>query len=472
MYNLPRQIREAWSLDFVGQGLSLPGEDPTFLSSRDGNKNGFNRQSGGVWGFGDESKDWAKGLVFSIDLWRDQVRCFVQEVIKEPVYIVGNSLGGYVALYFAACNPELVKGVTLLNATPFWGFLPNPVRSPRLSRLFLWTGTFPLPSGVKKLTEVLWQKISDPRSIAEILKQVYADHSTRVDEVFSRIIETTRHPAAAASFASIIFAPQGQLSFDETLTRCKTNKTPVCLMYGKEDPWVRPVWGFQVKRKVPEAPYYEISPAGHCPHDEVPEMHWYRRTRDRRRIRVIPVGRTRVLQITFRCVAAMRDFFGVISSASLEVVVVAKQEGEHDGTGRESSLCNSLKYYVAVFDSVDVGLLSGSAARLRVDGGDVGGRVSESGGRILHMAIVDIRSTEVPGPAMMIVGQRKDSQNYVNMKRKASAEVAINSIDFQGNRQGCCSRSKRFRSLRIQELLDFKCEYPKAEKARYIIYSF
>ncbi|CAL5412377.1 unnamed protein product [Camellia sinensis] len=43
-------------------------------------------------------------------------------------------------------------------------------------------------------------------------------------------------------------------------------------MYGKEDPWVKPVWGLQVKRQLPEAPYYEISPAGHCPHDEVPEV--------------------------------------------------------------------------------------------------------------------------------------------------------------------------------------------------------
>lgn len=64
-----------------------------------------------------------------------------------------------------------------------------------------------------------WQKISDPRSVTEILKQVYTDHTTKVDEVYSRIIETTRHPAAAASFASIIFAPQGQLTFDETLNR-------------------------------------------------------------------------------------------------------------------------------------------------------------------------------------------------------------------------------------------------------------
>ena len=69
--------------------------------------------------------------------------------------MVGNSLGGYVALYFAACNPELVKGVTLLNATPFWGFLPNPMRSPKLARMFPWAGTFPLPASVRKLTEIV-----------------------------------------------------------------------------------------------------------------------------------------------------------------------------------------------------------------------------------------------------------------------------------------------------------------------------
>lgn len=77
------------------------------------------------------------------------------QVIKEPVYLVGNSLGGYVALYFAACHPELVKGVTLLNATPFWGFLPNRERSPRLSRFFPWAGTFPVPSQLRKFIEIL-----------------------------------------------------------------------------------------------------------------------------------------------------------------------------------------------------------------------------------------------------------------------------------------------------------------------------
>lgn len=261
--DLGREYR-VWTLDFLGQGMSLPAEDP---APSDVQRNGSE-----VWGFGEESQPWAQELAYSVDLWQEQVQDFVEQVIGEPVYVVGNSLGGYVALYFAACNPQLVKGVTLLNATPFWGFLPNPITSPRFSKIFPWAGTFPLPSNVRNLIKLVWQKISDPNSIEEVLKQVYADHSTKVDKVFSRIIETTQHPAAAASLASIMFAPKGQLSFQEALNRCQLQNIPICLMYGKEDPWVRPVWGMKVKQQFPEAPYYEISPAGHCPHDEVPEV--------------------------------------------------------------------------------------------------------------------------------------------------------------------------------------------------------
>uniref|UniRef100_A0A0D9VM02 AB hydrolase-1 domain-containing protein n=1 Tax=Leersia perrieri TaxID=77586 RepID=A0A0D9VM02_9ORYZ len=258
---------KVWTTDFLGQGMSLPCEDPA-----PSNTIGEFADDDAFWGFGQELQPWAEELVYSIDLWRDQVQHFIEEVIGEPVYIVGNSLGGFVALYLAASCPHLVKGVTLLNATPFWGFLPNPARSPRLSKIFPWAGTFPLPSIVRKLTETVWQKISDPRSIQGILKQVYADHSTDVDNVFSRIMETTQHPAAAASFASMMCAPKGQISFEEALSRCQMQGTPISLMYGREDPWVRPIWGIKVKKQVPESPYYEISPAGHCPHDEVPEV--------------------------------------------------------------------------------------------------------------------------------------------------------------------------------------------------------
>ncbi|XP_057524446.1 pheophytinase, chloroplastic [Amaranthus tricolor] len=265
--DLGRDYR-VWALDFLGQGKSLPVEDPAPLLK----EASPSEQKDKAWGFGEKAEPWAEKLVYSVDLWKDQVQYFIEQVIGEPVYVVGNSLGGYVATYFAASNPELVKGVTLLNATPFWGFLPNSSKSPLLAKMFPWAGTFPLPPNVTKFMDIVWQKMSDPETIAELLRQVYADHTTDVNKVFSKIVEVTEHPAAAAAFASIMCAPTGQFSFNESLSRCRESNVPVCLMYGKEDPWVKPIWGQQVKKQLPDAPYYEISPAGHCPHDEVPEV--------------------------------------------------------------------------------------------------------------------------------------------------------------------------------------------------------
>ncbi|CAN1316563.1 Pheophytinase, chloroplastic [Linum perenne] len=222
--DLGRQYR-VWAIDFLGQGLSLPVEDPTSVSGS--GKNDALRMKDSMWGFGDEAQPWASELVYSIDLWRDQVRYFVQEVNGK---------------------------------------------SPLAAKVFPWSGTFPLPARVKMIMHFLWSKISDRRSITEVLKQVYADQTTDVDKVISRVVEITEHPAAAASLTSIMFAPTARLSFTEALSSCKRSNVPICLVYGREDPWVRPIWGLDVKRQLPEASYYELSPAGHCPHDEVPEV--------------------------------------------------------------------------------------------------------------------------------------------------------------------------------------------------------
>lgn len=75
--DLGRDFR-AWAVDFLGQGLSLPREDPTRKA-----KNSDKLKSdveNFLWGFGDETEPWAKELVYSSDLWRDQVRYFIEKV--------------------------------------------------------------------------------------------------------------------------------------------------------------------------------------------------------------------------------------------------------------------------------------------------------------------------------------------------------------------------------------------------------
>lgn len=64
-------------------------------------------------------------LCYSVDTWSNQIQHFLESVVREPAYLIGNSLGGYLSVQVASSFPAHVKGLILLNATPFWGFRPN-----------------------------------------------------------------------------------------------------------------------------------------------------------------------------------------------------------------------------------------------------------------------------------------------------------------------------------------------------------
>lgn len=48
---------------------------------------------------------------------------------------------------------------------------------------------------------------------------------------------------------------QVAMKFEEMIDRIDV---PLVLIYGKEDPWVVPLWGHRIKRQRPETLYYEV----------------------------------------------------------------------------------------------------------------------------------------------------------------------------------------------------------------------
>lgn len=65
---------------------------------------------------------------------------------------------------------------------------------------------------------------------------------------------------------------------------------------------------------------------------------------------------------------ALRDFLGLIRSTNPSVVVMAEQEAEHNEARLEARVCNSLKYYSAVFDCIEEsGVGEESAVRAKVE---------------------------------------------------------------------------------------------------------
>lgn len=232
-----------WAIDFVGQGESWPSEDDAV----------------------------EVGFRYSVETWAEQVEFFLREVVQTECFLVGNSLGGYVSTLVAARSRSLVRGLMLLNATPFWAFVPNDPNSIG-SRIAPWRGELPAPKWISGLISTYWQSFRSEANVRGLLSLVYSNPSVIDDELVRNIIKPTDNANALSTFCSVVWSPKSALSFDEMLERIRADDSlPVALMYGKEDPWVVPLWGQRLKRAVPRADYYEISPCGHCPAHERPE---------------------------------------------------------------------------------------------------------------------------------------------------------------------------------------------------------
>jgi pimeloyl-ACP methyl ester carboxylesterase len=219
-------------------------------------------------------------LCFSTDLWVDQVIEFIADVIQEPVHVFGNSLGGFLAVHAAAKCPTLFKSAILANAAPFWAF-QAPLDEERTETgeakgvFAMWNGTLPAPEPLFSFGKAYFDIIRSRGTVESMLKGVYKTREAFDEQLVQDIITSASQPGGYEAFTSILFSPKTKRSFDESL-RMMSQGIPVCLCYGRDDPWVIPMWaqrGYRVLEQTPMAythVYVEISNSGHSPNHETP----------------------------------------------------------------------------------------------------------------------------------------------------------------------------------------------------------
>jgi len=265
-----------WALDFVGQGASWPCDD-----TDEGLR------------YVNEAGAAPEGFRYSVDTWRDQVVHFLTTVVRPDdggAYLAGNSLGGYVAAVVAATETEtntprgrrranaLVKGLLLLNATPFWAFAPNDDASKKKKKRFSlyrrfspWDGASPAPRWIRAAFSFYWDAFRSETNVKGLLRLVYGDKNAVDAGLVRAILTPTRRACALDAFCSVVFSPKSALAFDDATRAIRERRIPTALVYGRDDPWVVPLWGQRLKRAIPEAAYYELPGVGHCPAHEAPE---------------------------------------------------------------------------------------------------------------------------------------------------------------------------------------------------------
>lgn len=197
-------------------------------------------------GFGGSDKP---PLNYTLELWSELLNDFWTAHIQEPTVFVGNSIGALLSLMVLANHPEVAAGGVLISCA---GGLSRLVRS-------------------KVTGRALFNRVRQKPQIRRTLLQVYRNPEAVTDELVDLLYEPSCDSGAQQVFASILSAPPGPTPA-ELLPQVKA---PLLVIWGANDPWT-PIAGAKIFQQASESgKYIKIIPipnAGHCPHDELPEV--------------------------------------------------------------------------------------------------------------------------------------------------------------------------------------------------------
>ena len=215
-------------------------------------------------GFGGSDK---AALNYTVELWQQQIKDFWTEKIQAPTYFVGNSIGGLLSLMVMTEFPEITAGGVVINCAGGLNHRPEELNLP----LRLVMGGFTKLISSPLTGQFLFNRIRQKSRIRNTLSQVYCDRSAITDELVDLIYDPAQDDGAQQVFASVLSAPPGPQP-SQLLPKLAH---PLLVLWGKKDPWT-PISGATIYQKLTESndqvEFYPIPQAGHCPHDEKPEV--------------------------------------------------------------------------------------------------------------------------------------------------------------------------------------------------------
>ncbi len=215
-------------------------------------------------GFGGSDKP---PLDYTLELWQEQIRDFWAAQIQEPTVFVGNSIGALLSLMVMANSPEIAAGGVLINSAGGLNHRPDELNLP----LRLVMGAFAKLVRSPITGRFLFNQIRQKTRIRATLKQVYRDRAAITDELVDLLYTPSCDPGAQQVFASVIAAPPGPTP-GQLLAKIKH---PLLVLWGADDPWT-PIAGAEIYQQLGEngqpVQFVPIPDAGHCPHDERPEV--------------------------------------------------------------------------------------------------------------------------------------------------------------------------------------------------------
>ncbi len=196
---------------------------------------------------------------------------FLDAVAREPVVLMGNSMGGYLSLAEAAAEPDKVSSLVLVNAAV--PLAPGARMDPRVAAYFAGMAT-PLVGGALMLRRALR---GPEQGVKDVLALCCVDPSRVAREVFDAHVELARERALKARInARDFLAAQRSLmlvllrrkKFYEMVGRIRAR---ALIVQGRYDRLVKVESARALARARPDWVLEELDDVGHTPQLEVPD---------------------------------------------------------------------------------------------------------------------------------------------------------------------------------------------------------
>jgi esterase len=195
---------------------------------------------------------------------KEDLAGFLDEHVKESITLLGHSMGGKVAMLFAADYPERIKKLFVVDIAP------KNYRDEEDSQFYLHRNIFLVMmemdlSGLKNRKEVedqLYEKIDDQRTIQFLLKNVTSDPVTHLLKWRLNV---------QALFENLEEIVEG-VNYQWLDDRIPITAYPVVFIRGLKSPYIKDSDIPDILKIYPEASVKDIADAGHWLHAEQPEL--------------------------------------------------------------------------------------------------------------------------------------------------------------------------------------------------------
>ncbi len=208
---------------------------------------------------------------YPLDLHVRAVAGYIERLGRGPVHLAGNSMGGAVAVRLAAERPELVRTLTLVSPG-----LPSHVprrTDPRLPLLLL--------PGVSHAMVRILSRTPVERYATDLVRYLYADPSrVHPQRLAEQVEETTRRRGLSWTYDALVrslrglvrtYLEPGPRNLWWQLAAVGARRTPVLLVWGRQDRVVSPGIAPLAARRLGGCRLLLLDDAGHVAQMERPE---------------------------------------------------------------------------------------------------------------------------------------------------------------------------------------------------------